>query len=290
MVSKKRGLGKGLAALIPDEPIADLLNEEIEKETILNIDLSLIEPNKDQPRQEFEKDALEELKNSIEQYGVIQPIVVRKKDDKYEIIAGERRWRAAKSAKLTEIPCIIKDVDDRQAQKLALIENIQRENLNPIEEAYAYKGLMEDYGLTQEQVAKEIGKSRSYIANSVRLLNLDEEIVDYISKGQITSGHGRALLGITNKAERLKAAESIINNKINVRDTEKMIKDVKDVSKKSPKTEKVQKDPFIDEIEENLMMALGTKVKLSAKKDGGKIEIEYYGEEDLERILDIIIT
>ena len=287
MVAKKRGLGKGLAALIPDEPIADLLNEEIEKESILNIKLSLIEPNESQPRQEFEEESLEELKDSIKQYGVIQPIVVRNKDNKYEIIAGERRWRAAKLAKLTEIPCIIKDVDDKQAQKLALIENIQRENLNPMEEAYAYKSLMEDYGLTQEQVAKEIGKSRSYIANSVRLLNLDKEIINYIAKGQMTSGHGRALLSIGNKEERLKAAGSIVNNKMNVRDTEKM---VKNVGKKNQKTKSVKKDPFVDEIEEKLMMVLGTKVKLSTKKDGGKIEIEYYGEEDLERILDIIIT
>ena len=285
MVAKKRGLGKGLAALIPDEPIADLFNENIENESILNIELSLIKPNESQPRQEFGEKSLEELKNSIEQYGIIQPIVVRKKDGKYEIIAGERRWRAAKAAGLKEIPCIIKEVDDKQAMKLALIENIQRENLNPMEEAYAFKGLMENYGLTQEELAEEIGKSRSYVANTVRLLNLDKKIVDYIAEGKISSGHGRALLGIKDKKERLKVAESIVNNKTNVRETEKM---VKDVSKKSPQIKRVNKDPFIEEIEENLMEALGTKVKLTTKKDGGKIEIEFYGDEDLERILEII--
>ena len=182
MVAKRRGLGKGLAALIPDEPIADLFDENMNKESIFNIELSLIKPNENQPRQEFEENSLEELKNSIKQYGVIQPIVVRKKEEKYEIIAGERRWRAAKAAKLKEIPCIIKDVNDKQAMKLALIENIQRENLNPIEEAHAFKELMKDYKLTQEELADEIGKSRSYIANIIRLLNLDKEIVDYIAE------------------------------------------------------------------------------------------------------------
>ena len=287
MVAKRRGLGKGLAALIPDEPIADLFDENMNKKSIFNIELSLIKPNENQPRQEFEENSLEELKNSIKQYGVIQPIVVRKKEEKYEIIAGERRWRAAKAAKLEEIPCIIKDVNDKQAMKLALIENIQRENLNPIEEAHAFKELMKDYKLTQEELADEIGKSRSYIANIIRLLNLDEEIVDYIAEGKITSGHGRALLGIKNKEERLKIADSIVNNKINVRETEKM---VKDVNKKKSKPMKIERDPFILEIEEKLIRTLGTKVKLSAKRDGGKIEIEFYSDEDLERILEIVLT
>jgi ParB family chromosome partitioning protein len=285
LVAKKRGLGKGLAALIPEESMDGLFDKDVDKESILNIDLSLIKPNEDQPRKEFEKDSLEELKNSIKQYGVIQPIVVRKKDNIYEIIAGERRWRAAKAAKLKEIPCILKDVDDRQAMKLALIENIQRENLSPIEEAYAFKGLIENYNLTQEELAKEIGKSRSYIANSIRLLNLDKEIVDYIDEGKITSGHGRALLGIDDRKERLKIAESIVNNKINVRETEKI---VKDASQKRSSNKRIKRDPFIEEIEEDLMKTLGTKVKLSTKKDGGKIEIEFYNDDDLERIIEII--
>ena len=191
MAGKKRGLGKGLAALIPNDPIDELLDEEMESASILNIELSLVEPNQGQPRKEFEKESLDELKDSIERYGVIQPIVVRRKGEKYEIIAGERRWRAAKLAKLKEIPCIIKEVDDKESMKLALIENLQRENLNSIEEAYAYNRLMEEYGLTQEEVALAMGKSRSYIANTVRLLKLDDEIKTYIANGKITSGHGK---------------------------------------------------------------------------------------------------
>jgi ParB family chromosome partitioning protein len=286
MVTKKRGLGKGLAALIPDEPITDLLNEEVDKKSIVNIQIDAIEPNKHQPRQEFELEALEELKNSILQYGIIQPIVVRKKGKRYEIIAGERRWRAAKDAKLSEVPCIIREVSDKGAMKLALIENIQREDLNPIEEAYAYKKLMEDYKLTQEEVAEAIGKSRSYIANSVRLLNLDDKVLDYIADGKISSGHGRALLSLNSRDEQLKFAESIVNEKINVRETEKLVK-AKSTKKQKPRMTQ-KSDPFTDEIEESLMRALGTKVKLTSKKDGGKIEIEFYNNEDLERIIEII--
>ncbi|NLV77378.1 MAG: ParB/RepB/Spo0J family partition protein [Tissierellia bacterium] len=285
MVTKKRGLGKGLAALIPDEPITDLFSEKSEDESIINIEIDLIEPNQRQPRQEFEKKSLEELKNSIIQYGIIQPIVVRKKENKYEIIAGERRWRAAKEAKLQEIPCIIKEVSDKDAMKLALIENIQREDLNPIEEAYAFKGLLEDYNLTQEELGKAIGKSRSYIANSIRLLNLDDKILEYIAEGKLSSGHGRALLSIDDKEEQLRFAESIMNDKINVRETEKI---AKNKAKKKSRGKTIKTDPFVKEIEENLMSALGTKVKLISKKGGGKIEIEFYSEEDLERILDII--
>lgn len=283
---KKRGLGKGLAALIPNEPIADLLDDEMDLNNIQNIKLSSIIPNEEQPRKDFDKGLLEELTDSIKQYGVIQPIVVRKKGNSYEIVAGERRWRAAKAANFKEIPCIVKNVDDRQAMKLALIENLQRDDLNPIEEAYAFKGLIEEHNLTQEEVASAIGKSRSYIANSIRLLNLDEEIIDYIANGKITSGHGRALLTIKDKEERIKTAQSIINNKINVRETEKMAKNNKE---KNQKRKETKKDPFVKEIEEQLMRALGTKVSLNPKKEGGTIQIEFYGHEDLERILELMI-
>lgn len=275
MVVKKRGLGKGLAALIPDEPI--------DEESILNIDLSLIDPNKGQPRQEFEKESLEELTNSVKQYGIIQPIIVRKKENRYEIIAGERRWKAASAANLDEIPCIIKKVNDKEAMKLALIENIQRQDLNPIEEARAFRGLMDEHNLTQEEVAKAVGKSRSYIANTVRLLKLDHKTMDYISTGKISSGHGRALLGIQDEDQREEAVTSIVNNKTNVRETENMVK-----RKRKPKRIKPSRDPFVEEIEENLMRALGTKVRLCPKKDGGKIEIEFYGDEDLERLIDLL--
>ncbi|NLJ98512.1 MAG: ParB/RepB/Spo0J family partition protein [Tissierellia bacterium] len=285
MVVKKRGLGKGLSALIPGDPVVGLLNEEPEKDSVLKLDIELVEPNEDQPRQKFEKDSLHELTASIEMYGVIQPIVVRKKGNKYQIVAGERRWRAAKAANLKKIPCIIKDIDEKEAMKLALIENIQRQDLNPIEEAFAFQGLMKEYHLTQEEVAKSIGKSRSYIANTIRLLKLDKEIKDYIAEGKITSGHGRALLSIDNEEERRKVAESIVNKKINVRDTESMIKNRK---KSKPKVEDDDKDPLVREVEDNLMRTLGTKVKLTTKKDGGKIEIQFYDYEDLQRLIELI--
>ncbi|HSH35040.1 ParB/RepB/Spo0J family partition protein [Schnuerera sp.] len=286
MVAKKRGLGKGLAALIPNEPVVDLMNSESDFKNIQNIKISSITPNEDQPRKDFDKKLLKELTDSIKQYGVIQPIVVRKKNDIFEIIAGERRWRAAKAAGLTEVPCIVKKVDDKQAMKLALIENLQRDNLNPIEEAYAFEGLIKEHNLTQEEVASAIGKSRSYIANTIRLLKLDDEIKDYISKGKLSSGHGRALLGIKNKEEMIKTAQNIMNNNMNVRETEKVVKDRK---KKKPKKNQVQKDPFVLEMEEKLMRVLGTKVTLTTKKDGGVISIEFYGDEDLERLLDLMV-
>ncbi len=286
MVTKKRGLGKGLAALIPNDPIGDLVDGELDSDNIQNIELSSIIPNEEQPRKDFDLEHLAELTDSIKQYGVIQPIVVRKKENFYEIIAGERRWRAAKAAKLKEIPCIVKEVDDKQAMKLALIENLQRDNLNPIEEAYAFKGLIEEHNLTQEEVATAVGKSRSYISNAIRLLNLDEEIIDYIANGKITRGHGRALLAIKDKNERLKTVQSIVDNKINVRETEKIVNKNK---KRRTKKSTIKEDPFVKEIEEKLMRALGTKVTLSPKKEGGIIQVEFYGDEDLERILDLLI-
>lgn len=287
MSSKKRGLGRGLSALIPDNIEADLLNTEESKEQVVELDINLIVPNKNQPRKEFEKVSLEELKNSIQQYGIIQPIVVRKVEDKYEIIAGERRWRAAREASFDKIPCIIKEVDEKEAIKLAIIENIQREDLNPIEEANAFKSLMNTYNLKQEEVAEAVGKSRSYVANSLRLLNLDEEIQDYISEGKISTGHAKALLGVRNKKDRLSIAKTIIDKKLNVRETEKLVS--KSKRKKTGKST-VEKDPFIKEIEERLMSTLGTKVTLISSKKGGKIEIEFYNEEDLQRILEVIMN
>lgn len=287
MASKKRGLGRGLSALIPDNIEAELLNTEESKEQVVELDINLIVPNKNQPRKEFEKVSLEELKNSIQQYGIIQPIVVRKVEDKYEIIAGERRWRAAREASFDKIPCIIKEVDEKEAIKLAIIENIQREDLNPIEEANAFKSLMNTYNLKQEEVAEAVGKSRSYVANSLRLLNLDEEIQDYISEGKISTGHAKALLGVRNKKDRLSIAKTIIDKKLNVRETEKLVS--KSKRKKTGKST-VEKDPFIKEIEERLMSTLGTKVTLISSKKGGKIEIEFYNEEDLQRILEVIMN
>ena len=283
MSVKKRGLGKGLSALISDEVIID--NKKQHKEIIENIDIKLVNPNENQPRKEFGEEALLDLTNSIKIHGLIQPIIVRKVKDKYEIIAGERRWRASKAAGLKEIPCIIKDVDEEVSAKFALIENIQREDLNPIEEAIAYKQLMKKYHLTQEEVASQVGKSRSYIANTLRLLNLENKIIEHISKGELTSGHGKALLGIKDKKKQLLVAEEIIKNNLNVRDVESIANKKKDFTRKSGIS---NKDPHIINLEEELMERLGTKVNLTEGDKKGKIEIEYYGYEDLERIIDIL--
>ena len=280
MAAKKRGLGKGLSALISDELLVEDNND---KEAVEYVDIDLISPNKNQPRKNIDKKALTELADSIKAHGLIQPIILRKTGKSYEIIAGERRWRACKIAGLKEIPCIIKDIDDKVSAKYALIENIQREDLNPIEEAIAYKKLMEDFGLTQEEVAKELGKSRSYIANTVRLLNLHEKIIEYISKGQLTAGHGKALLSIKDEDKQLHAAEEIIKNNLNVRQTEDITN-----NKANKKGKKTKKEPYIMELEENLMKILGTKVNLVQGRKKGKIEIEYYDNEDLERIIDIL--
>lgn len=284
MSVKKRGLGKGLSALISDEIIMEDNNKT--KESVINIDIDLIVPNENQPRQEFDEVALSELTDSIKIHGLIQPILVRKIKDKYEIIAGERRWRASQAAGLKAVPCLLKDVTEEVAAKFALIENIQREDLNPIEEAIAYKRLMQDYSLTQEEVASQVGKSRPYIANTVRLLNLDEGIINYISKGELTSGHGKVLLGIKDKKQQLMTAEQIIKNNLNIRETENITNEKANIIKKTKK--KNLKDTNIIDLEESLMKILGTKVNLVQGSKKGKIEIEYYGYEDLERIIDVL--
>lgn len=285
LTTKKRGLGKGLSALISDKAAVDnLLNEEKRTdEKIELIDINLIIRNDDQPRKHFDDESLKDLASSIGINGVIQPIIVRKKNEKYEIVAGERRWRASKSIDLKEIPAIVRDIDEESAAKISLIENIQRENLNPIEEANAYKKLMKDYDLKQDELGEAVGKSRTYISNTIRLLNLDNKVMEYIYEGKLTSGHGKVLLGITDKAQQLKAAEKIINLGLNVRDTEDEVKKIK----KKPKRAKV-KEAYLRDIEDNLMSTLGTKVNLILGRKKGKIEIEYYGDEDLERLIDLL--
>lgn len=286
MSSKKRGLGKGLSALIQDkEKVETLINPESidSDESVALLKLEAINPNPDQPRKIFQKDALKELAESIKSNGVIQPIIVRKTKEGYEIIAGERRWRAAKEAGLQEIPSIIREIDDITADRISLIENVQRENLNPIEEAQAYRRIMEEYKLKQDELGKAVGKSRSYISNVVRLMNLDEKIIQYIYEGKLSGGHGKALLGISDKTQQVKAAEKIIEYGINVRDTEKNVK-----NKRTVKTKKKKKENYIVDLEERLMSSLGTKVSLSVGKKSGKIEIEYYNNEDLERLIDLI--
>ncbi len=289
MSTKKRGLGKGLSALIGDKPsLETILNAEVESgdRSIVNIPLDKIIRKDDQPRKDFDNAALNDLAKSIEINGVIQPILLRFIDDKYQIIAGERRYRASQIAELKDIPAIIVDVDDENAAKLALIENIQREDLNPIEEAMAYKQLMEEFDLKQEQVANAIGKSRTYITNTIRLLNLDDEVVKYLYNGNLTTGHGKVLLGIKDKEEQIKLAEKIIATGLNVRETETEVK--KSKNKKKPSKPRNPEDPHLSDVEEEFMRVLGTKVKLIKGSQISKIEIEFYDEEDLERIYEII--
>ena len=292
MANKKRGLGKGLSALLADRPEIDSLiknKDDKKQEKIAYISLEEIRTKKDQPRKDFEKDALKELSESIKVHGVIQPILLRKKEDMYEIIAGERRYRASILAKLKEIPSIILDAKDEDVAKLALIENVQREDLNPIEEALAYKNLMEDFDLKQDQLAETIGKSRSYITNSLRLLNLDKEVIDYLYKGDLTQGHGKVLLGIKDKEAQVELAKRIIETGLNVRKTEEEVKKVKEENGDEPKSKTpVKRDPYIVDLEDQLIRTLGTKVKLNMGDKKGKIEIEYYSDEDLQRIFEIL--
>lgn len=279
MTIKKRGLGKGLSALISDD--FSNIQDEVSNYSILSIDIKDIIPNKNQPRIDFDDESLKELAKSIETYGLIQPILVRSVKGKYQIVAGERRWRACKLAGLKEIPSIVKDMGQEESAKIALIENIQREDLNPVEEAQAYKRLMEEFDLTQEELSSQIGKSRSYISNSIRILNLDNEVLDHISSGDLSQGHGKAILSIKDKEEQIKIAKEILNKKLNVRDTENLTRNKNNV-------EKDLEESYIISIEEKLMMALGTKVNLLQGEKKGKIEIEYYGDEDLERLLEVL--
>ena len=292
MASKKRGLGKGLSALIGDNPTVDgIINNKTEKgKDIQYIPLQKIKVKKDQPRKEFEKESLKELSQSIKVHGVIQPVLLRKEGEKFEIIAGERRYRASKLAGLEEIPSIILDAKDIDVAKLALIENIQREDLNPIEEANAYKNLMEDFHLKQDELAQSVGKSRSYISNALRLLKLDEEVIDYLYNGDISQGHGKVLLGIKDKEEQVKLAKKIISTGLNVRSTEEEVKKSKgEASKqKAKRSKRPKKDPYIVDLEDQLIRKFGTKVNLIKGEKKGKIEIEYYSTEDLERIFEIL--
>lgn len=293
MANKKRGLGKGLSALIGDSPSVDKLINNKDENTIKNIQyipLHKIKIKEDQPRKEFQEDSLKELSESIKIHGVIQPVLLRKEGSSFGMIAGERRYRASKLADLEEIPAIILNAEDIDVAKLALIENIQREDLNPIEEAGAYKNLMEDFDLNQEELAKSVGKSRSYISNAIRLLNLDEEVISYLYNGDITQGHGKVLLGIKDKKEQVALAKRIIDAGLNVRSTEEEVKKArKDQAKRKGKTtKKPRKDPYIVDLEDQLIRKFGTKVSLTKGEKKGKIEIEYYSNEDLERIFEIL--
>ena len=270
---KKKGLGRGLSSLLKEE---DFITDE----NLLTVDLDKLKAREDQPRKNFDDDSLEELANSIKTDGVIQPIVVRKVGDKYEIIAGERRFRASKLAGLEKVPIVVKNVSDRKARELALVENIQREDLNPIEEAISLKTLMEEYKLTQQELSDIVGKSRSYIANNLRLLNLSDYIKDYLIRGELSPSQGRTLLSLETEEERKKYLDKLLVKEVNIRDVEKKAKQSKN------KTE----DIFIKDICERLTEVLDAKVKIHEKKKGGQIEISYLNEADLQRIIDSLMN
>jgi ParB family chromosome partitioning protein len=248
----------------------------------LNLELNRIVPQLNQPRKNFEDEALQELVDSIKEHGVLQPVLVRPKDDCYEIIAGERRWRAAQLAGLQSLPALVREIEDIQAAEISLVENLQREDLSAIEEAQAFKNLLEHYQYTQEQVAARVGKSRAYIANTIRLLKLSPEIIEMIEKKKISPGHARALLSLRSSREQIAAANEIINSKLSVRDAEKKTKS------QSAREKVSRKGADMMEVEERLRQLLGTRVEIKASRRGGKIEIVYYDDEDLERLVDII--
>ena len=295
MSARKKGLGRGLNTLIPSAPIPEknlqnkednLINES--KNSEMTLPIHKIEPNPDQPRNQFDEDSLQELADSIQQYGILQPLLVKKKDKYYEIIAGERRWRAAKIAGLEEVRVIIREYDDHEIVEIALIENIQREDLSPIEEAMAYQRLMKEHHLKQDEIAEKVSKSRAAITNSLRLLKLDPRVQNMLEEEMISSGHARALLAIHDGDLQYEIAVKVFDEKLSVRDIEKMVKIMNQPKKEKEKTEDQYQFLYKD-LEETMKQVLGSKVSIKNKKNNkGKIEIEYYSRDELERIVDMI--
>jgi len=310
MTKARRGLGKGLNILLGEDPEQEenmvretsplqesgagkesgAAKKQPEEPKEYKIRLSRIEPNREQPRKDFNEEQLNELAESIRQYGVLQPLLVQKKGDMYEIIAGERRWRAAKIAGLKEIPVVVREYSQQQAVEIALIENVQREDLNPIEEAQAYQRLMQEFHLKQEEIAERVSKNRSTITNSMRLLNLVPEVQQMLVNNQISSGHARALLSIENEKAQIQLAQRIVQEQMSVREVEKA---VKLLGKKPKEKKKKQEDEALElifrSLEERMKTVMGTKVNISRKdKNKGRIEIEYYSESELERIVELI--
>ena len=307
----KKGLGRGLDMLIPsdggiktdnkDKVSSNTLKEKKEEknvkkdgkiEDIIEVDINEIEPNRKQPRTLFDEDAIDELAESIKQYGVLQPLIVQKKDNFYEIIAGERRWRASKKAGIKKLPVIVRNYSDKETLKISLIENIQREDLNAIEEAKAYEQLKNEYGLKQDEIATSVSKSRTAITNTMRLLKLDERVQKMIMENLISSGHGRTLLAVEDKEKQYELALKILDENISVRETEKLVKKMleKDDNKEDPENNtKKSKDEMVVFFENKMKEILGSKVTINEKKNNkGKIEIEYYSKDELERIIDMI--
>ncbi|MBR5316590.1 MAG: ParB/RepB/Spo0J family partition protein [Lachnospiraceae bacterium] len=300
MAVKKGGLGKGLDSLIPDtgkisetkektKVVEKVIEKIVEKPSEIKVKINSVEPNREQPRKKFDESSLQELADSIKQFGVLQPLIVQKRDNYYEIIAGERRWRAAKMAGLKEVPVVIKEMTNEEMVEISLIENIQRENLNPIEEAIAFKRLLTEFHLKQEEVADRVSKSRTAVTNSIRLLKLDERVQQMVIDGMLTTGHARALLAIENLDQQFQIANKIFNEKLSVRDVEKL---VKNLMKEKPvkKVTNMQQDAVFQDLEEKMKAALGTKVSINRKNDQkGRIEIEYYSIEELERLMEILM-
>mgnify|MGYP000429805352 CR=1 FL=1 len=296
--AKKNGLGKGLDSLITNKvnttkttattKPATKKDEKVVEGVLVNI--NKVEPNREQPRKNFDEDALLELAESIKQFGVLQPLLVQQKDDYYEIIAGERRWRAAKLAGVKEVPVIEKEYTDQEILEIGLIENIQRENLNPIEEAIAYKRLLEEFNLKQDEVAERVSKSRTAVTNSMRLLKLSDKVQQMIIDDMISTGHARALLAIDDPELQYTLANKIFDEKLSVRETEKLVKEIK--NPKKPKEKKPVANSFIyQDLEEKMKSVFGTKVSIASKGKGkGKIEIEYYSDDELEHLFDMMMS
>ncbi len=294
MALNKSGLGKGLEALFPSNVDVNNLSQgsKIKEDGIIELKINDIEPDVNQPRKTFDDEKLEELANSIKEHGIIQPIIVAKKENYYQIIAGERRWRASKKAGLKTIPAIVRDYDEKKIREISLIENIQRQNLNPLETAKAIKELMDQHAMTQDDIAKTLGKSRSAIANTLRVLNLDTRVQEMIETGKLSEGHARTLASIESPAKQYKLALDIVNMDLNVRDAENYAKSKKEgteFKKTNLPTKKGKFEVICEDIENELKRVLGTKVTLNAStRSKGKIVIEYFSEEELDRILEIL--
>ncbi len=301
-MAEKRGLGKGLEVFFGKEEQLSTVNENspnygAEKSPAheepgkeYTVKLSLVEPNSGQPRKNFDKEQISELADSIKKYGILQPLLVQKKGSHYEIIAGERRWRAAHEAGLKEVPVVIKEYSKQQAMEISLIENIQRTDLNPVEEAQAYQQLMQEFDLTQEEIAERVSKNRTTITNSLRLLKLDKRVLELLVQNQITGGHARTLLGVEDQEQQYQAALKVMNDKLSVRDTEKLVKQLNKTKKPKKEKEEDKTLSFIfSDLEERMKQAIGTKVTINRRDSNkGKVEIEYYSQAELERIVELL--
>lgn len=307
-MAMKRGLGRGLDVMIPDNHTGTTKKSSRTTKTIVSMEqeseknvrdyvvptgevkvkISKVEPNREQPRKQFDEDSLLELSESIKQYGVLQPLVVSDKKDYYEIIAGERRWRAAKLAGLKEVPVIIKELSKQETVEISLIENIQREDLNPIEEAMAFKRLLDEFHLKQDEVADRVSKSRTAVTNVMRLLKLESEVQQMLIDEMITAGHARALLGISDRELQIKIANKVFDEKLSVRETEKLVKSILEPKKEKPMKKDTAEDAIYESLEEKIKGIVGTKVSIRrGSKQKGKIEIEYYSQEELERLVEL---